>query len=51
VTVFLRRFARMKAEHRHDAAQGGSLDVPESKGRVGRDIPISRLWSRPLANW
>jgi len=34
--------ARMKAEHLHDADQGGSLVVPESKGRVGRDIPISK---------
>jgi integrase len=29
------------AEHTHDATSGGVLDVPESKGRIGRDIPVS----------
>jgi hypothetical protein len=32
----------MKAEHLHDADQSGSLFVPESTGRVGRDIPARR---------
>jgi len=35
--------ARLEGEHIHDAANGdGTLDIPESKGRVGRDIPVSR---------
>lgn len=34
--------ARLEGQHIHDAANGGgTLDIPESKGRVGRDIPVS----------
>ncbi len=33
--------ATMKVEHIHGAKNGGTLDVPESKGRVGRDIPVT----------
>lgn len=34
--------AAMRAAHLHPSATGGVLDVPDSKGKVGRRIPISK---------
>ena len=34
--------ARLRTTDIHNSANGGTIDVPESKGRVGRDIPVTK---------